>query len=274
MLKTVIHNVPFYRFSGLGSYYRIEHFISTRKGGVSGGGQASLNMGFMEADAPGNVLANRRLLLSEMDIPLESVVFGEQRHTTNVAVVGKEEAGRGAKEKSSRLPETDALITAVPGICLVVLAADCVPILLYDTECHVVAAVHAGWRGTVGQIARKVVERMVGEFGCRPRDIRAGIGPAIGPCCYEVGKEVWEKVRTVSEDLAGVVTSGRGKGKYFLDLWEANRRQLLDVGLYSGQIEVAGVCTACHHDEFYSYRASGGDTGRFAVGIMLRTEQR
>ena len=142
-----------------------------------------MNMGFMVADAPGNVLANRRLLLSEMDIPLESVVFGEQRHTTNVAVVGKGEAGRGAKEKSSRLPETDALITAVPGICLVVWAADCVPILLYDTECHVVAAVHAGWRGTVGQIVRKVVERMVGEFGCRPRDIRAGIGPAIGPCC-------------------------------------------------------------------------------------------
>ena len=272
MLKTSVHRVPFYRFSGLGSYYWIVHFVSTREGGVSGGGQASLNMGFMPADASENVVANRVSLLSELGIPLDSVVSGEQRHTTNVAVVGEEHAGRGARERESRLPETDALITAVPGVCLMVLAADCVPVLLYDTERYVVAAVHAGWRGTVGQIVRNVVERMNETYGCRPQDLRAGIGPAIGPCCYEVDEEVVELARSGLGDMDGLVEKGLGKGKYFLNLWEANRRQLVRAGVYSGRIEVAAMCTACHHDEFFSHRADKGDTGRFAAGIMLRPQ--
>lgn len=272
MLKIVIHGVPFYRFPGLENYRRVEHFVSTRKGGVSGGRQFSLNMGFMVEDAPCNVVANRTLLLSGMGISLDSVVLGEQRHTTNIAVVRKEDAGRGAREKSTRLPQTDALITACQGICLVVLAADCVPILLYDTENHVVAAIHAGWRGTVGQIARKVIEKMGEVFACRPKNIWAGIGPSIGPCCYEVGENVVEKVRDNLGNLTGLVKEGRAFGKYFLNLWEANRRQLLEAGVCSGQIEVAGLCTGCHHDEFFSYRADDGNTGRFAAGIMLRPD--
>lgn len=270
MLKINIHNVPFYRFSGLGSYYRLAHFVSTRVGGVSEGGQFALNMGFMPADTTTNVLTNRDLLLKELNIPLTSVVLGEQKHTTNIAVVTAEDMGRGAMDRESRLPATDALITAVPGVCLMVLAADCVPILLYDTEKRVIAAVHAGWKGTVGRIVEKVVERMRQEFGCEPKDIRAGIGPSIGPCCYEVGEDVAEVALENIGDLESCVKKNEETGKYILDLWEANRLQLIHVGLYSGKIEMARMCTCCHGDEFFSHRASKGDTGRFAAGIMVR----
>lgn len=270
MLKSNIHNVPFYRFSGLGSYYRLVHFISTRDGGVSEGEQSSLNIGFLPEDSPDNVLTNRELLLSGLNIPLETVVLGEQRHTTNIRIVTKEEMGRGAMDKESRLPETDALITAVPGICLVVLAADCVPVLLYDTEKRVIAAIHAGWKGTVGRIVEKVVERMNREFNCEAKDIRAGIGPAIGPCCYEVGKDVAMAVQNGIGDLGEFLEKVNESGKYIFNLWEANRQQLIHAGLHSGRIEMAGMCTCCHHDEFFSYRASRGNTGRFAAGIMIR----
>ena len=137
-----------------------------------------------------------------------------------------------------------------------VLAADCVPVLMYDSRMRVIAAVHAGWRGTVGRIAAQTVERMQDEFGCDPRDVIVGIGPSIGPCCFEVGEEVVEAAR-------------EGLGNYQLNLWEANRRQLRQVGVEDARIEVAGICTVCHHDQFFSYRGDRGNTGRFGAGIML-----
>ena len=150
-----------------------------------------------------------------------------------------------------------------------VLAADCVPVLMYDPRVRVIAAVHAGWRGTVGRITAKTVERMREEFGCEPRDVIVGIGPSIGPCCFEVGEEVVEAAREGLGDLTGLIEPGKQAGKYLLNLWEANRRQLRQVGVEDIRIEVAGICTVCHHDRFFSYRGDRGNTGRFGAGIML-----
>lgn len=271
MLKRSIHNnIPVYRFTGLGSCSHLVHFISGREGGVSRGGQSSLNIGFTEEDKRENVLKNRQLLLSEVGVDLSTLTTGEQKHTTHVEVVLENSIGCGGRERETRLPETDALITALPEVCLMVLAADCVPILLYDTERHVIAAIHAGWRGTVGKITSRVVARMEKEFGCNPKDIRAGIGPSIGKCCFEVGEEVVEIVRKNLNRWEDLVESGENHGKYNFDLWEANRRELTEAGLCSGYIEVARICTVCNRDRFFSYRGDRGDTGRFGAGIMMK----
>ncbi|MBM4311127.1 MAG: peptidoglycan editing factor PgeF [Deltaproteobacteria bacterium] len=164
--------------------------------------------------------------------------------------------------------ECDALVTNLPGITLLVRVADCVPILLYDPVHRVVALVHAGWKGTLAGIAAAAVERMRTRYGCRPFDLLAGVGPSIGPCCCEVG-----------EDVAGRFRSGfEGAGRCMMmncraitiDLPEANRLQLLGSGVLPGNIEVAGLCTRCRSDVFFSHRGEQGKTGRFGLFAGLR----
>ena len=248
MIRVERDKVAFYQFLELRDFPGLIHFVSGREGGVSVGGQSALNLGFMDEDRDDRVLTNRILLAEAVGCGVDDFIFGEQKHTTHVEVVTRAQRGRGGREKATRLPSTDALITRETGVCLMVLAADCVPVLMYDPRMRVIAAVHAGWRGTVGRIAAKTEERMREEFGCDPRDMIVGIGPSIGPCCFEVGEEVVE---------------------YQLNLWEANRRQLRQVGVEDARIEVAGICTVCHHDQFFSYRGDRGNTGRFGAGIML-----
>lgn len=270
MIRVERENVPFYRFTGLSRFPELNHFVSGREGGVSTGRRFSLNLGFMDEDSTGNVLANREMLANAVGCSPEAFTLGEQKHTTHIEVIDAAKRGRGGKEKESRLPATDGLITRETGICLTVLAADCVPVLLYDPVERVIAAVHAGWRGTVGRIAARAVQRMAMEFHCRPENLVVGIGPSIGPCCFEVGKEVIEAAGEGLGDIQGLVANSENPGKYYFNLWEANRRQLEQVGVLPDGIEVAGICTVCHHDRFFSYRGDRGDTGRFGAGIMLK----
>lgn len=271
MIRVNDDQVPFYQFAGWKDYSEIVHFVSGREGGVSVGGQATLNLGFLEEDFTDVVLTNRALLAEVVGTDVRSWTLGEQKHTTHIEIVDEWQRGKGGREKSTRLPATDALITRIPGICLMVLAADCVPVLLYDPVERVVAAVHAGWRGTVGRIAAKTVLRMQSVFHCDPINIVAGIGPSIGKCCFEVGKEVIIAAEEGLGDIRGLVEGGPAD-KYQFDLWEANRRQLEQVGVPTARIEVAGICTVCHSDQFFSYRGDKGNTGRFGAGIMIKTE--
>lgn len=137
-------------------------------------------------------------------------------------IVTAEEAGRGALDRESRIPATDALVTNQPGICLMVLSADCVPVLLFEPEKRVVAAVHAGWRGTAANIVVETVRVMQENFGCDPQRVVAAIGPSIGKCCFEVGEEVARVFQQLFPGNQAIVGLGKQPGKYQVDLWEAN----------------------------------------------------
>jgi hypothetical protein len=165
------------------------------------------------------------------------------------------------------IPDTDALITAEQGIPLMLFFADCVPVLIFDPVGKAVAAVHAGWKGTVASIGQKAVLAMQERFGTRPEDCLAAIGPSIGPCCYEVDQPVVEALEQAFpwwEDL--IIPRGE---RWMLDLWEANRRQLEAIGVHKRNIEISGVCTSCNTELFYSHRAEKGKTGRFGAIISL-----
>jgi YfiH family protein len=197
------------------------------------------------------------------------MVAGNQVHGDIVTIVGETDQGRGAFSEKDALPGTDALVTAAAGLPLASFYADCVPIFLLDPVNRVVALAHAGWKGTALRIGQKTVEVMAAAFGTDPRDCLAGVGPSIGPCCYEVDEKVISHFGggiSVPSDLAGAVSPGKWK----LNLWEANRRVLLAAGLKAANILAACICTSCHSDRFFSYRAHKGKTGRMMAIIMLK----
>lgn len=258
-------------FRNLSACPDILHFISTRIGGVSPPPFDSLNLGFKTADDPRNVLRSRERLSAALGIRLSRFVVPKQTHGTNIRIVGADHRGHGSMDYQSGLDDTDGLITNSPNVCLMVLVADCVPVLLYDPKRRVIGAIHAGWRGTAKLIARRAVEIMSSEFGSAPEDIVVGIGPSIGRCCYQVGSEVIHAFRANFECTDHIVERVGTDGRGFVDLWEANRSQLTDAGVRPGNIEVAAICTRCHASEYFSERATPG-TGRFGAGIMLRDE--
>ena len=162
---------------------------------------------------------------------------------------------------------TDGLITQRPDLPLVMAFADCVPVMLFDPVRSVVGIAHAGWRGLVRGVCQAAIRRMVSTYGCQPMDIRAGIGPAIGVCCYEVGSEVVEEFRDSVGDNQDFYREN-SRGSYHLDLEAASQVALRQAGVT--QIETASLCTACNVDEFFSHRREAGRTGRFGAIIALR----
>ena len=253
---------PFYRFGNLSDCPKVLHFVST----------AAKNIGYPDDESVDRMITARRELAEAVGFKVDALCLGQQVHSDHILEVKRRDAGRGAKERETRFPETDALVTKETGICLMVLAADCVPVLLCDSVRRVIAAVHAGWKGTLAGITGKTAEMMQDKFGCQACDIKAGIGPSIGKCCFEVGEEVATLFRQKFENFTGIMEREDTFGKWHIDLWEINRRQLLKAGLQEGNIEIAGLCTQCHTDEFFSYRHSGNNAGRFGAGIMLLTD--
>jgi YfiH family protein len=266
MLSTNNGVTPVYQFASFSSSPRLLHFISTRKGGVSVPPFNELNLAFHVGDNPADVSENRERFFDGIGIPLESVVACQQTHSRHVAVVTDSVRGQGAFSHATALKDTDALITNTPNVCIVVMVADCVPILLYDTNCDVIGIVHAGWRGTVSRVTANAVNEMVCIFGSRPQDIIAGIGPSIGPERYEVSQDVVSMVGASFSDI-DLIREDQA-GRVFFDLWSANRYQLLMAGVPSENIEISGICTYTNGDSFFSYRREK-QTGRFMAGAML-----
>ncbi|HUX55211.1 MAG TPA: peptidoglycan editing factor PgeF [Williamwhitmania sp.] len=266
MIRTFQNGIPVHRFNNLSRFPELVHFVTTRHGGVSQGGDASLNLGFHKTDSDANVRENRLRLAAAVNIPIDNFTHQIQVHSANVTVVDNILRGAGTLAQETAIQQNDALITCEMDICLVTKSADCVPILFYDPAERIAAAVHAGWRGMVQNIAGKTVEEMVLNFGCNPCNILVGIGPANGPCCYEVGPDVEEAVAKIFPNMDGLLVKGKGLRRH-LNQWEANRRQLIQAGIPMQNIEVAELCTQCHGDEFYSARL--GHTGRFVAGIMI-----
>jgi len=252
-----------FRFGNLSKHKVIQHFISDRSGGVSPAPYNTLNIGFNTKDAPENVIKNREILAIKSCFDLNALTTVKQTHSGNVILVNADIKGRGALDYDSALHDADALVTNLRKVPIMVQVADCVPILLFDPVNNVIAAVHAGWRGTLLHIAAKTVEKMSSSFGSDPLNLIAGIGPSIGPCCYEVGKEVVDK----AADMMPFIYNK--KGKPYFDLWESNKAQLMNSGVRSSNIEVSGICTMDNSDLYFSSRAGKGITGRFAACIEL-----
>ena len=260
----------FYTFPSFDQTNMVTHGFTTRLGGVSEGAYKSLNLGLHVGDKVEDVLANRRLVAEAMGFKAEDFVAAQQVHGERIQVVQEVDRGRGSQEFEDALAETDALITAVPGIPLLTNYADCVPVFILDPVNRVVALAHGGWKSTLALIGRKTVLKMQDVYGSRPEDCLAGIGPSIGPCCFEVDDRVAGQFREVFFPYWPDLVKSVGAGKWNLDLWEANRRQLIDIGVPAAKIAVAGLCTNCQPQTFFSYRAEQGETGRMAAIIMLR----
>lgn len=263
MVRVEREKFPFYQFEHLSGCPGIRHFVSSGK----------KNIGFTDGIDPNEIRRNRQELAECVGMDMGKLVAAHQIHSANVTVVTSRDAGRGALDKESRLPDTDAMITHEEGICLMVLSADCVPVLLYDPENRVIAAVHAGWRGTAAKIVVETVRAMQEKYGCKPEHLLAGIGPSIGPCCFEVGQEVADVFRNLFPGNRDLVKVATPVGKFRVDLWKANRMELLDAGLQAENIEIARLCSVCHPDHFFSYRRDGQAAGRFGAGIALSGAQ-
>ena len=256
-----------FAFENLSGRTEIIHYISKRNGGVSKGDLRSLNMSFAVNDKSENVKQNRSLLAAKLGIELRQLVFPQQTHSAEVRLVDSTNTDFD-DVIHPHLDCTDAIVTNEKGVCISVLVADCTPVLIYDPVQKVVAAIHAGWRGTVGLIAQKAAFKMKETFDSKPSDMLVGIGPSIGPNNYEIGSEVIEKVENVFGKKANLILNKNADKGYF-DLWNANKRQLLDIGVRSENIEIAGICTFENNETYFSARHSRGKGGRFAAGIML-----
>lgn len=244
------------------------HGLTGRLGGVSKKPYDSLNMALHVGDDPQAVWQNRQRFLHALGLKPENMVTPEQVHGDAVMRVGAAEAGRGARDYADAIAATDALITDEPGLPLVLCFADCTPILFLDPEHRAIGIAHGGWKGTMNKIAQKTAQAMQREFGTNPDELLVGIGPAIGPCCYEVGENVADEFRQAFPAHEDKIVLAED-GKPHLNLWQANRLQLMDIGVRSENIEMADTCTACKHQWFYSYRADGGTTGRMAAVLAL-----
>jgi len=260
MIREHVDGILLYRFEELSQIEGVRHAILTRVGGVSQGHYATLNLGHTVGDDLAAVEENHRRALGALRMNPRQVVSPYQVHGARVAVVGQ--AHMGAVQ-----PATDALVTAVPAVPLLMRFGDCTPVLLFDPVQRVVGMAHAGWRGVTAGVIEATVRTMAERLGCDRADLWAGIGPTIGPCCYEVGPEVVTAVEAACPTGAEVVRGVNGCSH--LDLPAAVQAQLRAAGVE--HIENAGLCTACRVDEFFSHRAEHGRTGRFGV-IMELTE--
>lgn len=245
--------------------------VSTRLGGVSAPPFDTLNMSFSTGDEAASVLENRTRFLSAVGIDPKEIVTCRQVHGTHLEQVGKEDRGRGASSQETAVKDCDGLMTDEAGVPIVLNFADCTPLLFYDAGHQAIAISHGGWRGTEADIAGKTVSMMKETFGSDPKDLLAAVGPAIGPCCFEVGGEVIKQFSHLFSREEMVLLTRKDKGeKYHFDLPRANLILLQRAGIREEHIDASGVCTYCREDLFYSYRKSGGRTGRHMVVMCLR----
>lgn len=263
------------RFERLSAEAGVAHGVFTRLGGVSAAPYASLNASVSTGDDAAAVSRNQAIIEATLGLPLRAA---RPVHGADVVEMtpGDEDWIEGYGPVRMRTTTADAMVTRARGLGLFWAFADCTPILFYDPAHQAVALAHAGWRGTAQAVARHAVAALTVLYDTRPGDLLAGIGPAIGPCCYEVSEEVRARFRATPDAWASarfeerMGANGEEPGaRLYLDLWESNRRQLLAAGLRPEHIELAGLCTGCRTDLFYSHRVEHGNTGRFGVAIGL-----
>lgn len=259
-------SVPVLRWPLLDAADGVEAVVTTRRGGVSATPYDSLNLGLHVGDDPVAVVENRRRVAAHFGADLDDLVVGEQTHQPTVAVITTADRGRGARTRNDALPATDAMVTSATGVLLMVMVADCVPLVLFDPVRRLLGVVHAGWAGTVRGVTPAAVAALV-DLGTDPADLLVGIGPAISPTKYQVGADVRDAVVSTFGSDAPAVLQPDGTGRHLFDLFAANRLQLGRAGIRADRIQLSGAVTGPDTD-FFSHRA-GAPTGRFAAVARL-----
>ncbi|RUS48422.1 peptidoglycan editing factor PgeF [Cohnella sp. AR92] len=255
--------------------------FSTRNGGVSAPPRQALNTALHVGDEASDVIANRKLVAEALGWNFAAWTCAEQVHGNRVHAVTSADAGRGRLDRDSAIPDTDALITNEPDILLAMYFADCVPLYFYDPATNALGLAHAGWKGTVANVAAATIEAMRNHYGTKPEDLMAAVGPSIGACCYEVDEAVLKHVRPLAAELediyqadASPLVTNAKEGHARLNLKEFNRHLMIKAGILPSRIEMTTWCTGCRTDIFFSHRQENGATGRMMSWLGRRGEYR
>ena len=235
-------------------------FSTTRRGGFSKGNYGEFNINRYCGDNVESISQNRALLCGLLGIDDSRLLMPHQVHETEIVAVNE-------TTREAELEGVDALMTNIPGICIGVSTADCIPVLLYDKTHRAVCAIHAGWRGTVKRIVEKAIAAMTSTYSTRPADIQAQIGPGIHVESFEVGDEVYEAFANDGFEM-GTISRKVGQ-KWHIDLPECNRQQLLASGVPAAQVDVSPICTYQHPETYFSARRLSINSGRIFTGILM-----
>lgn len=264
------HKVGIIRFKPFKDLDFIECAFSTRLGGVSTGYSESMSFCYDRGDSRENVLENFRIFSKAIKISPDRLVYSKQTHTTNVLYVDESNAGMGVT-KERNYDNIDGLITDKKNLCLVTSFADCVPVIFVDKKRHVIGSAHSGWRGTVGNITRNVVEQMGQKFGTKPEDLVSFIGPSICMDCYEISEDVAEEFKKAySKEEQKHILLDKKNDHYQLNLHMANYYNMLNAGIKPESINVTNICTCCNKDLLFSHRASKGKRGLLCNFIYIK----
>lgn len=253
-------------FDILNKYSKIAHFCTTRHGGVSVGNYASMNMSPFSGDNVEHQSENLNLLKKKLNST--DLIIPFQTHGTEIGIINEDFIQKNFAERADLLNGVDALITKEPNVCIGVTTADCVPLIFYDPQLEVIAVAHAGWRGTCGRIAEKVVKRMQEEFGSHPQHINVVIGPSISGTVYNVGNELIDNFSSAGFPVAEIFNTNNEL--IYLDLWKANQWLLESMGVPADHIQISEICTYTQHEKFFSARRLGLKSGRMLSAIMLK----
>lgn len=253
-------------FDLLNKFSKIAHFCTTRQGGVSVGNYASMNMSPFSGDNVEHQSENLNLLKKKLNST--DLIIPFQTHGTEIGIINEDFIQKNFAERADLLNGVDALITKEPNVCIGVTTADCVPLIFYDPQLEVIAVAHAGWRGTCGRIAEKVVKRMQEEFGTHPQHINVVIGPSISGTVYNVGTELIDNFSSAGFPVAEIFNTNNEL--IYLDLWKANQWLLESMGVPADHIQISEICTYTQHEKFFSARRLGLKSGRMLSAIMLK----
>lgn len=245
-------------------------FTTTIEGGISTGAYASLNLSSYSGDDADCVSENQERLADEINVSIENLYIPYQTHNDQIRIIDNDFLIKSDLEKAKSLNGIDALITNQKDICIGVTTADCVPILIFDPVQHVLAAIHAGWKGTVARIAEKTIEKMTEHFDSKPQDLVAGIGPCISQKHFEVGDEVVDAFIQTGFTITDIAYHNTESGKMHINLELANKLLLIEAGIDNKNIEVANLCTYSHPELFFSARRQTINSGRILTGGVLK----
>ena len=257
-------------YGSMNAYSDIYCFSTTRHGGYSSGEYDSFNCNEFCGDEAESVRKNREMLCGLLPGKDAKLIIPHQIHRTEVRIIDEDFMQLTEEDKATSLDGVDALVTMLRNVCICVSTADCVPVLCCDKRLGIVSAIHAGWRGTAMRIVECTLKAMSERFGTRGEDVMACIGPSISKDAFEVGDEVYACFERAGFNMGKIASR---MNKWHIDLWEANRIQLLDFGVRAQQIEVSGICTWQDNDDFFSARRQGIASGRILSGIMLKNSE-